>query len=94
MTLAQQYVSRIRHEGLIKGDAGEKGFGVFTTRSFRKGEYLCEYEGKYRESLIDDDSEGNYLYHFKVGKLYCRLLLAFALFNSQYPPAEIVAYIS
>ena len=73
-TLAFQFASRVRHEGLVKGDAGVKGFGVFTTRSFQKGEYLCEYEGKLTVSKQRDHTEGIYVLHYKVGKLFYRLL--------------------
>ena len=32
-------------DGLIIGDAGVKGRGVFTTKSFSPGDFLCEYTG-------------------------------------------------
>ena len=73
--LAAQYRARIRHEGLKKSEAGEKGFGVFTTRRFLKGEYLCEYEGRVQQvSDTKDGTEGNYLFDFKCGPKHYRLL--------------------
>jgi hypothetical protein len=74
-TLALQYARRVRHEGLEKGDAGEKGFGVFATRPFVKGELICEYEGKVTVSKQEDFTEGTYLYHYQVGKLFYRLII-------------------
>jgi hypothetical protein len=73
-TLARQYACRVRHEGLEKRDAGVKGFGVFSTRSFLKGEFLCEYEGKLEITSKEDMTEGEYLFNYKVGKVYYRSL--------------------
>jgi hypothetical protein len=69
--LRVQYATRIRHEGLVKADAGEKGFGVFATRPFRKGEFLVEYEGEvFVDTQDDENAEGIFLFKFQSGKLF------------------------
>ena len=56
-----------------KFDAGEKGYGVRTTRKFKAGEFLVEYAGqllvgsaeiKEREAALDAASAGSYVYVF------------------------------
>ena len=49
------------------------GFGVFTTREFRKGEFLVNYSGELidvlvaqeREQIYTNDMKGSYMYYFK-----------------------------
>lgn len=74
--LVRQLARKIPHvdEGLIKGHAGEKGFGVFATRPFKKGELVCEFQGKLQVSKKEDLTEGVYFFNFKVGKLHYRSL--------------------
>lgn len=76
MNLAAQYEARRGnpHEGLEKRVAPGKGFGVFTTRPFVKGEYICEYGGKMKVTDKEDHREGMYLYNFRVGQKFYRLL--------------------
>lgn len=53
-------------------DTPDKGKGVFTTRLFQKGEFVCEYTGKLttkkdalkREKLYLAKPVGCYMYYF------------------------------
>ena len=61
-------------DGLVISDAGKKGRGVFTTKSFSPGDFLCEYtgellikkEGEKREELYNKNplKYGSFVFYF------------------------------
>ena len=68
-------------EGLVIGNAGDKGRGVFTTKSFAPGDFVCEYtgtlltaaEGRDKEKIYDKkpDEYGSFVHYF-VDKVTCK----------------------
>jgi len=77
----EQSIKQMREEGLEVKVIENKGRGVFATRNFERGEFVCEYAGemisykvaKKREEIYATDSSiGCYMYFFEhKSKQYC-----------------------
>ncbi|KAJ8049118.1 hypothetical protein HOLleu_01715 [Holothuria leucospilota] len=50
---------------IIQEVSSETGLGVFTTKSFSKGEFILEYAGELKDASQTADSEQTYIYYFK-----------------------------
>lgn len=79
--LVEEAIKEAREEGLEVRSIEGKGRAVFSTRLFKRGEFVCEYAGemisynlakKREEMYAQDESIGCYMYFFEYkSKAYC-----------------------